>query len=1048
LPRRAVPASKDAHLLKRYLPNSPASFRCAPQPLRAAGAAAHGSVGAGGLRATVPLFIGAIAALAAFPVAAQVELLKPDPDQPIVIAAEAANHWWQGSCEVWVLRGNCRISQGAGSARCQEAALWIDRAPAPAMRLSKIVAYLEGDVEIGWDGKDGLARLTDQSWLGRFYTSGEIRIHAARTGGEPQVKPAVYQRGLQRRDPAFPGSVRRTQYTGPDARDRRAIPGTSELIPPGTRRVRAFSRSDVPVHAEWSPVPNTDQWIGVIKGGVNLIVDGLAEFGSIDVSADRLVIWTAGLHGLDANQQAFQDEKIPLEIYMEGNIVFRQGERVIRASRMYYDVPHQVGTVLQAEMLTPVREYEGLLRLHAEVLQQTGGGSFFARDAFITSSRMGQPGYRLQSGSVYYEDIQRGVFDPGSGQPLVDPQTGQPLVEHQKLATSTNNFLFLGPLPVFYWPTLATDLNQPTFYIRRARIKNDRVYGTQILTDWDVYELLGIGNRPQGTDWGLSLDYLGERGFGHGTTFLYSREDLLGWPTPVSGLADFWGIRDHGLDNLGRGRSGLLPEKDYRFRLLWQHRQQLAPDLRLSGQIGWISDRNFLQEYFQREWDELSDENTSLELKRIRENTSWSVTASARLNDFFTQTEWLPRGDHFWLGQPLFHDVFTWYEHSQASFARFRTTDAPDTALPAYQSWHLLPWEQTPSGQPLFVAGERLATRQEIDWPFQLGPVKLVPYALGELADWGQDLAGNDLQRAYGQTGLRASMPMWRADPLVENTLLNVHGLAHKVVFDAEFVFADANRHLDELPLYDPLDDDSIEDFRRRLGTDVRFDPRYYALRTGMGGWVTAPSTEVADDLMALRMGARQRWQTKRGMPGERRIIDWIVLDTNATWFPDSARDNFGRGLGLLDYDFRWHVGDRLTLLSDGIYDFFSDGQRLTNFGGFLSRPPRGSLYMGLRLLEGPISHEILSFSYSYWMSPKWISWFGTSVDLGEGNIGQTFGVTRIGESLLINAGFTVDATRSNVGANFAIEPRFLPKGRLGRVGGVHVPPAGAYGLE
>ena len=87
--------------------------------------------------------------------------------------------------------------------------------------------------------------------------------------------------------------------------------------------------------------------------------------------------------------------------------------------------------------------------------------------------------------------------------------------------------------------------------------------------------------------------------------------------------------------------------------------------------------------------------------------------------------------------------------------------------------------------------------------------------------------------------------------------------------------------------------------------------------------------------------------------------------------------------------------------------------------------------------------------SYNYWMSPKWISSFGMSVDLGdEGNIGQRFGITRIGESLLISAGFSVDAVRDNVGVSLAIEPRFLPKRRLGYVGGARIPVAGARGLE
>jgi hypothetical protein len=104
---------------------------------------------------------------------------------------------------------------------------------------------------------------------------------------------------------------------------------------------------------------------------------------------------------------------------------------------------------------------------------------------------------------------------------------------------------------------------------------------------------------------------------------------------------------------------------------------------------------------------------------------------------------------------------------------------------------------------------------------------------------------------------------------------------------------------------------------------------------------------------------------------------------------------------------------------------------------------------MGLRLLEGPVDSQILSFAYNYWMSPKWVSSFGTSVDLGkDGNIGQQLTVTRIGEALLVSAGFNVDASRGSVGVSFAVEPRFLPKTRLGNEGGVHIPVAGAYGLE
>ena len=70
-------------------------------------------------------------------------------------------------------------------------------------------------------------------------------------------------------------------------------------------------------------------------------------------------------------------------------------------------------------------------------------------------------------------------------------------------------------------------------------------------------------------------------------------------------------------------------------------------------------------------------------------------------------------------------------------------------------------------------------------------------------------------------------------------------------------------------------------------------------------------------------------------------------------------------------------------------------------------------------------------------MSPKWVSSMGASFDFGsQGNLGEQFTVTRVGESFLISAGFNVDNTRNNVGASLSIEPRFLPKTRLGNVGG------------
>ncbi len=678
---------------------------------------------------------------------AAVRLPQPDVADPITITADAANQWQEGAYEVWLLRGNCRLQQGQTVAQSGEAVLWIDRADPTLRRPSRIIAYFEGGVAVEFPEQDRTARLADQAWLGRFNTVARLQVHAAQIAGRPDLMPDVYQRALaawQRPDEAArqPNAVEATQLvdTVPTVvRADRPLTAAGGL-PRGARRIRVFPRGDVPVQAQWFPDPVTQQWIAVIDSGVNLIVDGLDQFGAIDVSTDRLVIWTRSGDEPDLTGQTLQDENIPLEIYMEGNIVFRQGQRVIHAEQMYYDVPNNVGTVLRAELLTPAPKYEGLLRLKADVVQQLGRDRFFAQNGFVTSSRMGQPGYRIQASDVEFEDLQFPAVEPFSGRPVIDPATGEQAVAHEQLVTARNNFLFLGPVPVFYWPVFATDVSDPTLYIRSLRLRDDRLYGTQILSTWNAYELLGIRNRPAGTDWDLSLDYMGKRGFGHGTTFVYQRPDLLGFPGPAGGIADYWGIYDTGRDNLGAGRHNLAPEKDYRHRLLWQHRHELPDNYRLSMEAGWISDRNFLEEYFQKEWDEFKDQTTGIELKRSIDNRSWSITADVRINPFFTQTEWLPRADHFWLGQSLLGDTFTWYEHSSVGYARLRTATAPRDPAQASR-WLPEPWEVPRSG-------ERLATRQEIDWPFQLGPVKLVPYALGELAHWGQDIDGDALQRA------------------------------------------------------------------------------------------------------------------------------------------------------------------------------------------------------------------------------------------------------------------------------------------------------------
>ena len=149
-----------------------------------------------------------------------------------------------------------------------------------------------------------------------------------------------------------------------------------------------------------------------------------------------------------------------------------------------------------------------------------------------------------------------------------------------------------------------------------------------------------------------------------------------------------------------------------------------------------------------------------------------------------------------------------------------------------------------------------------------------------------------------------------------------------------------------------------------------------------------------------------------------------------------------------MTYDFRWHVGDRFTILSDGIYDFFTDGLQATTLGATLTKPQIGQLYVGVRTISGPIDSTVLTTAVTYRMSDKWLTTAGTSFDFGPaGQLGSSLAFTRIGESFLVTAGVSYDASRDNLGIRIMFEPRFAPSSRT-QIAGEPLPPVGAFGLE
>ncbi|TWU35099.1 LPS-assembly protein LptD [Novipirellula artificiosorum] len=825
-----------------------------------------------------------------------------------------------------------------------------------------------------------------------------------------------------------------------------ATPGKWQFyVNGGSRSIEILPRdpSSLPVF-ETDNRPERNETVVLARGGATVLVRDVSlqmpsgtgmDLGTISLSADRIVAWTP----LATNWFNGGLGEVEGELYLEGDIVFRQGERIVYADSMYFNVSREIGIVLDAEAITTIPNYQGIVRLKADVLQQVSRGNFYAFDAAITSSRMGVPRYWLQSERLQLTDRNTVVRDPVSG-------TGT--IQSDPFVSSTDNFVYFGGVPILYWPRFSTPLREPTFYISDIDIRNDSIFGNQILLDFNLLQVFGVENPPDGLKWELSTDYLSDRGPAIGTFLDYNFPGLFGIPGATNGFLDAWVIKDKGTDTLGGDRKDLPPEVTTRGRVLFEHRQQMPNDYEFIAEFGWISDRNFEEQFFEKEWDTEKNRDTALRLRKNYHSNLFELSGKFQVNDFFEETERLPALDHYLIGGSLLADWFTWSAHNHISYTRLNAADTATNPAEA-ATMTTLPGEMDTEGM---IA----RTRQELAMPIQAGPVKVVPYVSGEAARYGQAADGNPLTRILGQGGIRATLPMVRVDPSIQSSLLNIRGLAHKMEWTADYFYADSNTDLDELPLYDPLNDHSQQQFMRRFTVSdyagilpATLDPRIFALRQGIQKSIANGSDTVADDLQQVRLSLNQRWQTKRGLPGRERIVDLFSLDTDVLVFPDADRDNFGETVGPATYDMAYHIGDRVSLLSDGYFDFFDSGLRSYSAGIRTSRPGVGDIYFGLLSLEGPISSTVLRSVIDMRLNEKWIWSSGTTYDFGEaGNVGQSFALTRIGESLLVRLGFNVDSGRDNVGFGFTIEPRFWPSPRLGRIGGQLIPPPGVEGLE
>ena len=385
------------------------------------------------------------------------------------------------------------------------------------------------------------------------------------------------------------------------------------------------------------------------------------------------------------------------------------------------------GFIAPMKLKSPrIEQFHKLLQRPDGTLIMDPNPEIRAEQSMMTGSRFPNPAYQINNRSVDLTRKARSLTDPNSGKVLGDPDDPDAPMDLIWQVRRAAELLLDGLASRLLLAAVdrRRRRSRPTAPPDRASARNN-YFGQQVLTDWNGFKVFGL-RRPDWIDnWNLDLDYLSAR-----TKDFPALGSEMGWfgrdlirdltdpyhkvRTPGQnfthdyfGYFDIWGLQGQRQRRAGLGpggrhqraprrgqagyqRSDVPPFQEIRGRFNIRHMQRFLPDddehqfedLRLQLELAYVSDRHFLEEYYKRLNETGMDQETLAYMQYQKNNWSWTLWAEANLQNFYTDTQWLPRLDYYRLGDSL-----------------ARTTGSPTTSTRAWTTPTPTPtsWSTTPT---------------------------------------------------------------------------------------------------------------------------------------------------------------------------------------------------------------------------------------------------------------------------------------------------------------------------------------------------------------
>lgn len=653
------------------------------------------------------------------------------------------------------------------------------------------------------------------------------------------------------------------------------------------------------------------------------------------------------------------------DVLVNGNVrIYREGQLFTGDRALYNLETKRLDAADFRGEFTP-------FRFAGDSLSSLGNNAYLIKDGIFTTSDNSKADYYVKAKSIRVYPNDRVIFSDVT--------------------------LYVGRTPIFWFPYVYQSLNKEQGFSLAPGYTSK--WGAYLLTSYTF---------PLGEGWSarLRLDLMSDRGVGAGIESEWTNgKNGRDW-----GRFRFYGINDQ---SPGTNESSLEREEiDHgRYRISLQARQYITEDIYASVDINKLSDARVLEDFDEGNFRKNPNPDNSITLTYWNEDFTVTLLGRQNLNDDdFDGTERLPELGLDVKRQPFFKLPVYYEGESSAGFLRRNYADGSifedyDTArVDSFHQWTLpLSIKEKVSIIPrIGIRGtyysdsgryfDRTIT-ETIEEEIRDEEGNLTETARREISRTSRELdEGGSIFRPVFNAGIEMSFKVSKAYENVQSRALGLDGLRHVIQPWLNLGYTYAGE--------DPLE---ILQFDR-LNPSTQLPPIDYPQFN---------SIDSIDSGTILRLGVRQRWQTRR----DNLTMNW--LEWNA-WF-DTRFDMPGYGQTMFADDGTFsNIYQRIRWTPLSWLSFDMNAQLPLFDSGFTEINPRVSfmpyqdlrLSLGERYLDGhPLFRDsnLLDFS-AYWrVNDHWGFGLRESYEFDSGTLeSQRYELHRDLSSWIATLGFTV----------------------------------------